>query len=100
MDAHPVPHALPRRVLVLRLGRPGVLRFPSPYLRNEPILVDLQEMDGEELRLTRVITSYEEAFKLELLELYDCITQGRRPLTDGKGFRADLEVLIEIVRAL
>lgn len=76
------------------------IRFPSPYLRNEPTLVDIEVSEGEELRVTRVITSYEEAFKLELVHLYDCIVHNQPPHTDAQGFRADLEVLTEIARAL
>jgi predicted dehydrogenase len=75
------------------------IRFPSPYLRNEPTIVDIERMEGDELQMTRVITSYEEAFKRELLEFDDGVRTGRQPLTDGEGFRLDLEVLIEIARA-
>jgi predicted dehydrogenase len=75
------------------------IRFPSPYLRNEPTVVDIERMAGDELQVTRVITSYEEAFKQELLEFDDCVRTGRQPLTDGQGFRLDLEVLIAIARA-
>jgi myo-inositol 2-dehydrogenase/D-chiro-inositol 1-dehydrogenase len=76
------------------------IRFPSPYLRNEPTLVDIEASEGEELRITRVITSYEEAFKLELIHLHDCIVRNERPHTDAEGFRADLEDLTEIARAM
>ena len=41
------------------------IRFPSPYLRNEPTPVEIERMDGDELHVTRFIASYEEAFKLE-----------------------------------
>lgn len=76
-----------------------LIRFPSPYLRNEPTLVDVERMHGEELQVTRLTASYEEAFKRELLELDDCIRSGRPPRTDAPGFRQDLEVLTEIARA-
>lgn len=76
-----------------------LIRFPSPYLRNAPTLVDIERMHGEELQVTRLTASYEEAFKKELLELDECIRTGRTPRTDGPGFRQDLEVLIEIARS-
>lgn len=76
------------------------IRFPSPYLRNEPTIVDVERMEGGELQVSRVVASYEEAFKLELLEFDDCIRTGRQPLCDGAAFRRDLEVLTEIARAL
>jgi predicted dehydrogenase len=75
------------------------IRFPSPYLRNEPTLVELESMEGGELRQTRVFASYEEAFQLELIHFHECVTEGRQPLTDVAGFRADLELLVEIARA-
>lgn len=76
-----------------------LIRFPSPYLRNAPTLVDVERMHGEELQVTRLTASYEEAFKRELLELDECVRTGRPPRTDGPGFRQDLEVLTEIARA-
>ncbi len=75
-----------------------LIRFPSPYLRNAPTLIDLERMHGDELQVTRFTTSYEEAFKRELLEFDDCVRTGRTPRTDGPGFRQDLEVLTEIAR--
>jgi predicted dehydrogenase len=74
------------------------IRFPSPYLRNEPTLVDMEEMDGETLKLSRLVASYEEAFKLELIHFHECVTQNRPPLTDAAGYREDLEDLIAIAR--
>ncbi|HEX5992789.1 MAG TPA: Gfo/Idh/MocA family oxidoreductase [Thermomicrobiales bacterium] len=75
-----------------------LIRFPSPYLRNAPTLVDVERMHGEELQVTRFTTSYEEAFKRELLEFDECVRTGRPPRTDAQGFRQDLEVLTEIAR--
>ncbi len=74
------------------------IRFPSPYLRNAPTHVDLERMNDGELEQTRLTVSYEEAFKLELLEFHDCVQTGRTPRTDAAGFRQDLDALIEIAR--
>lgn len=76
-----------------------MIRFPSPYLRNAPTFVDLERMEGEELQVTRLTVSYEEAFKRELIELADCVRTGRAPRTDASGFRQDLEVLTAIARS-
>lgn len=75
-----------------------LIRFPSPYLRNTPTVVDLERMQGEELQVTRLVASYEEAFKQELLEFFDCVHTGRTPRTNAAGYRQDLEVLTEIAR--
>jgi predicted dehydrogenase len=77
-----------------------LIRFPSPYLRNEPTLVDIERMHGEELHVTRLTASYEEAFKRELIEFAECVRSGRTPRTDGAGFRQDLAVLTEIAAKL
>ena len=63
-----------------------LIRFPSPYLRNAPTLVDVERMHGEELQVTRFTASYEEAFKRELLEFDDCVRTGRAPRTDAPAF--------------
>ena len=75
------------------------IRFPSPYLRNEPTPVEIERMDGDELHVTRFIASYEEAFKLELLHLYECVVERKQPLTNASAFLTDLKVLIQIAQA-
>jgi predicted dehydrogenase len=76
------------------------IRFPSPYLQNVPTIVDVETMDGTELRETRIVASYEEAFKMELIHFHECVTRGERPLTDAAGFRTDLELLTAIAQAM
>jgi predicted dehydrogenase len=76
-----------------------MIRFPSPYLRNAPTHVDVEKTEGEELQVTRLTVSYEEAFKRELIELDDCIRTGRTPRTDALGFRQDIELLTAIARS-
>jgi predicted dehydrogenase len=75
------------------------IHFPSPYLRNEPTPIEIERMDGDELHVTSVIVSYEEAFKLELLHLHECLVERKQPLTSAPAFRTDLEVLIQIAQA-
>jgi predicted dehydrogenase len=81
-------------------GSDGRVRisFPSPYLKNVPTYIDVERMNGDDLEQTRLTVSYEEAFKLELLEFSDCIRTGLAPRTTAEGFRQDLEVLTEIGR--
>ena len=76
-----------------------LIRFPSPYLRNAPTLIDVERMHGEELQVTRLTASYEEAFKRELIEFDECVRTGRTPRTDAPGFRQDLQVLTAIARS-
>jgi hypothetical protein len=56
-------------------------------------------MHGEELQVTRLTASYEEAFKRELIDFDECVRTGREPRTTASGFRQDLEVLTAIARS-
>lgn len=76
------------------------IRFPSPYLKNTPTLVDIETMDGTELHVSRIVASYDEAFRLELVHFHECVTMNKPPLTDAEGFRLDLELLTAIAKAM
>ena len=77
------------------------LTFPSPFLRNEPTLL---EQDGGEpgtpnaWRSVQTV-SYEEAFKRELLEFHDAVCEGRAPRTDGDDGLRDVLLCQAIARA-
>ncbi len=75
------------------------LRFPSPFLRNEPTKLLVERMDMGATREERITVSYEEAFKLELLHFHDCVVQERAVLTSATDARQDLVVLQAIARA-
>src|SRR5215211_3755519 len=63
----------------------ATLSFPSPFLRNAPTRLVLEggvARTAEAWREERDV-SYHEAFKLELVELHEAITEGRPPRTDG-----------------
>ena len=56
-------------------------------------------MDGEHYRESRTTASYEEAFKLELIHFHDCIVNGKTPLTPAEGGRAQIALLIDMIKA-
>ena len=66
------------------------LCFPSPFYRNEPTPVLVSGMEGEAAWEKRVVASYREAFKEELLHFAECVEHGRRPLTSVEDGRADI----------
>ncbi len=87
---------------VLRVyGRQRVvtISFPSPYIRNMPTLVHVEEMADGAFTDCRVEASYEEAFKRELIHFHECVTEKRRPLTSGEEGRADIALLIQMIEA-
>jgi predicted dehydrogenase len=75
------------------------LRFPSPFLRNEPTALVLEGMeDGANWEKTLTV-SYQESFKRELEHFYDCVVDGKIPYTTGQEARQDMVVLQAIARA-
>jgi predicted dehydrogenase len=74
------------------------LRFPSPFLRNEPTDLLVEGMEMGATRETRITVSYEEAFKLELLHFHACVTQDQPVATTAADARQDLVILQAIAR--
>jgi predicted dehydrogenase len=82
-------------------GARATLRFPSPFLRSEPTQLVLEGGEpgtASSWRTVRTV-SYEEAFKLELLELHAAVTEGRPPRTDGEDGLRDVLLCQAIARA-
>jgi predicted dehydrogenase len=76
------------------------LEFPNPYVRYAPTILRKRESDGPSAADRAVTVSYESPFRRELLHFGDCIrgdASPRTPLADGAR---DLELAVEIVRAL
>jgi len=86
-------------IAVLAEGARVRIRFPSPYYRNIPTPIVVEGMEGEANWTKSVVVSYEEAFKQELRHFYDCVSEGRRPETDGRVGRDDIAVAFDIYDA-
>jgi predicted dehydrogenase len=76
------------------------LRFPSPFLRSEPTSLVVEAQDGDAPVRKSIGVSHDEAFKRELEHFYQCIVDGRQPVTSGHEGRQDLVVLQAIATAL
>ncbi|HVU14320.1 MAG TPA: Gfo/Idh/MocA family oxidoreductase [Phototrophicaceae bacterium] len=57
------------------------MQMPSPYFANFPTPVIVEGGDGELAYSKRVIVSYDEAFKRELLAFYDNVIEGKKPIS-------------------
>lgn len=79
----------------------ATLRFPSPFLRNEPTqLVVEGGLPGTAHSWETVHTvSYDEAFKRELGEFHTAIVEGRPPRTSGEDALRDVLLCQAIARA-
>lgn len=73
--------------------------FPSPFLKNAATVVEEWRMDGSRYRESTTTASYEEAFKLELIHFHDCIVNGQTPRTPATTGRAQIALLIDMIRA-
>jgi len=76
------------------------LRFPFPYLRNAASSVWVNTMEDGVHSERRVIAGYDEAFRREWRHFYDCVTEDKTPLTNGEAGRMDLELLINMIKAI
>ena len=75
------------------------ISFPSPYLRNAPTPLILEEQDAEATWEREMVVSYDEAFRLELIHFHECVTRGEQPRTGAADARRDIELSQAIVRA-
>ncbi len=75
------------------------LAFPSPFLRSAPTLVDVEtgELGGVASSVSREVVSYEEPFKLELVEFHSAVIEGKEPLTSGMDGLRDVALCQSII---
>ena len=79
------------------------LSFPSPFLRSEPAVLEIEGGDLGSPRSWRAeeVVSYESGFKRELAAFHDSIVSGRPPVTSGRDGLRDIalcEAIIECHR--
>ena len=75
------------------------LAFPSPFLRNEPTLLEIEEgvVGSAAGSTSQLVTSYESSFKRELLAFHDHIVNGTQPPTSGADGLRDIALCQAIV---
>jgi predicted dehydrogenase len=76
------------------------LFFPSPFLRSMPTRLVLEggEIGTSASWQTVKTVSYEEAFKLELVEFHACVVEDREPRTPGQDGLRDVALAQAIIR--
>jgi predicted dehydrogenase len=83
--------------------RRACLSFPSPFLRNEPAVLDISGGDpgGARSWQSREVVSYESGFKAELEAFGECVVTRTAPATSGRDGLRDIalcEAIIECHR--
>ena len=76
------------------------LSFPSPFLRNAPTMLAIEGGDPDNVDSWRreEVTSYESAFKLELVAFYEAVVNGTKIPTDGTDGARDIALCQAIIR--
>jgi predicted dehydrogenase len=77
------------------------LAFPSPFLRNEPSLLEIEGGEPGTARSWRSeeVVSYESAFKRELIAFHDCVVSGTEPVTSGLDGLRDIALCQAIIES-
>jgi predicted dehydrogenase len=76
------------------------IAFPNPYVPYAPTVVTIRENeDGSPVR-KEIPVSHQEAFRREWLHFSDCVREGSPPRTPLADARADVELAIEMIRAI
>ena len=75
------------------------LTFPSPFLRNEPASLEIEDGAAGSARAWRTeeVASYESGFKRELEAFHDWIVAGREPVTTGQDGLRDIMLCQAII---
>jgi predicted dehydrogenase len=73
--------------------------FASPFLRNMPTVFEREIGDSDSARSAVVseVVSYEEPFKLELVEFHSAVVESRTPLTSGLDALHDVALCQNII---
>jgi predicted dehydrogenase len=76
------------------------IAFPNPYVPYAPTIVTILENEAGSPVRKEIPVSNQEAFRLEWLHFFDCVREGRAPRTSLVDGRADIELAIEMIRAI
>ncbi len=90
-----------QEISLLAPGRRLHLRFPSPYLRNAPTSLVLEEGEVGGIRSweTSETVSFEGSFERELIEFHASIVEDREPRTPGVDGLRDVALCAAVVRS-
>ncbi|GIZ46085.1 hypothetical protein CKM354_000922400 [Cercospora kikuchii] len=89
-DAHLAVYGEKKRVWI---------QYDSPFVKGLAIKVVVQEKNSEgEIETREMLGSYEDAYTVELQELYECIVNGKKVKTSAEDAREDLRLYDEMYK--
>ena len=79
--------------------RRAYLSFPSPFLRNEPAVLEVEGGDpgGARSWRSREVVSYQSGFKAELEAFHESVVTGTAPATSGRDGLRDIALCQAII---
>ncbi|KAH7113705.1 hypothetical protein B0J13DRAFT_574406 [Dactylonectria estremocensis] len=75
------------------------VEFDTPYIKGLPVTMTVREKLGEGFQERKIRKTYEDAYTLEMLEMYDCVVQGKTPKSSAEDARKDVELFQMIMKA-
>ena len=76
------------------------IAFPNPYVSYAPTVVTIRGTEDDAPFRKEIPVSHQEAFRREWLHFAECVRSGAQPRTTLAGARADIELAIEMIRAI
>ncbi|KAL2675672.1 hypothetical protein Neosp_011862 [[Neocosmospora] mangrovei] len=76
------------------------VQFDTPYIKGLPVTMHISENVAGAYRETTTRVTYEDAYTLELKELYEWVTTGKKIKTDLVYAEQDLRIMGMIMKAL
>jgi predicted dehydrogenase len=74
--------------------------FDSPYIKGLPVTMTIREsLDHGAYQERKIRKTYQDAYTLEMFDLYECVVNGRSPKTSALDARQDIELFSMILRA-
>jgi predicted dehydrogenase len=74
--------------------------FPNPYVPYASTVVAIRSNEAGSPVRKEIPVSHQESFRREWLHFHECVGDGRQPRTSLADGRADIELAIEMIRAI
>lgn len=85
---------------VFQKTRKVLVKYETPYLRYQPVRVEVTESTDSDTKTTVYGPDFHDAFQTELKLFAECIETGRQPKTNLEDAASDLELFREIIRVM
>jgi predicted dehydrogenase len=83
-------------------GASGTLKvqYDTPYVRHFPTTLELERTKGDSYERTVIRPHLKDPYTHELEYFHECVTTGSTPKTGPEDYVQDMELFVEIIRAL